>query len=225
VNQEELEILAQSGFSGKRKEPLKVPWALILRSRNLWALSAMYFCYGWVLWMYLAWLPTYLVEERGFVDLRMGFAASLPLLAATITNALGGWISDKLAHQLSDLKRGRLLVSTVGFAIAGVGLIPGALSPGAMAAVGFLTFAMAGLELTVAVSWAICLDIGGEFSGSVSAVMNTCGNMGGAISGVVVGYLAQTFNWSVPLLASAAMCLAAALIATRIDPNRSAVSA
>jgi sugar phosphate permease len=77
----------------------------------------------------------------------------------------------------------------------------------------------------VAVSWAICLDIGGEFSGTVSAVMNTCGNMGGAISGVVVGYLAQTFNWSVPLLASAGMCLLAALIATRIDPNRSAVSA
>lgn len=224
VNQEELRILAQSGFSGKRSRPLEVPWGRILRSRNLWALSLMYFCYGWVLWMYLAWLPTYLVEERGFADLKMGIAASIPLFAATITNALGGWISDKLAHRLSDLKRGRLFVSTVGFAIAGLGLIPGALSPRATAAIAFLTCALAGLELTVAVSWAICLDIGGEFSGSVSAVMNTCGNLGGTISGVVVGYLAQTFNWTVPLLLAAALCLAAALIATRIDPNRSAVA-
>ena len=94
-----------------------------------------------------------------------------------------------------------------------------------MAAEGFLTCALAGLELTVAVSWAICLDIGGEYSGSVSAVMNTCGNLGGTVSGVVVGYLAQTFNWSVPLLLAAGLCLVASLIVMRIAPwRRSAVA-
>ncbi len=223
VNAEELEILSQSGFSGRRQGPLEVPWSKILRSRSLWSLSLMYFCYGWVLWMYLAWLPTYLVEDRGFTDIRMGLAASMPLLAATVTNALGGWFSDKIAHRSGDLRRGRLMVSILGFTIAGIGLIPGALATDSMTALACLSGALAGLELTVAVSWAICLDIGGEFSGSVSSVMNTSGNMGGALSGVVVGYLAQWFNWTVPLLVAAGLCLAAALIATRIDPRRSAV--
>jgi sugar phosphate permease len=225
VNEQELEILKLSGFSGKSGERRAVPWAKILRSKNLWALSLMYFCYGWVLYMYVAWLPTYLVEDRGFVDIKMGIAASLPLFAATITNAVGGWVSDKLAHRLSDLRRGRLFVSFVGFCIAGIGLIPGALAGDAVTAVACLTVALAGLELTVAVSWAICLDIGGEFSGSVSSVMNTLGNTGGALSGVVVGYLAQSFNWAAPLLVAAGLCLTAALIATRIDPTRSAVGA
>jgi len=223
VNAEELEILSQSGFSGRRQGPLEVPWSKILRSRSLWSLSLMYFCYGWVLWMYLAWLPTYLVEDRGFTDIRMGLAASMPLLAATVTNALGGWFSDKIAHRSGDLRRGRLMVSILGFTIAGIGLIPGALATDSMTALACLSGALAGLELTVAVSWAICLDIGGEFSGSVSSVMNTSGNLGGALSGVVVGYLAQWFNWTVPLLVAAGLCLAAALIATRIDPRRSAV--
>ena len=83
--------------------------------------------------------------------------------------------------------------------------------------------ALAGLELTVAVSWAICLDIGGEFRGSVSAVMNTVGNIGGAISAVAIGYLATHFGWNWPFLVASAMCLAAAFIATRVNPNISAV--
>ncbi len=224
VNQAERDLLKQSGFGEKRSAPLKVPWGRILRSRSLWFLSSLYFCYGWVLWMYLAWLPTYLVEERGLVDIKMGLAASAPLLAATFTNAFGGWISDKLAHRWSDLRRGRIFVSVIGFTIAGVGMVPGALVSDAVAALVCLTLALAGLELTVAVSWAICLDIGGEYSGSVSSVMNTLGNLGGTLSGVIVGYLATWFNWTVPMLVAAGLCLIAALIATQIDPRRSAVA-
>ena len=56
----------------------------------------MYFCYGWVLWLYLYWIPTYLVEIRSFTHIEMGLAASLPLLAATLTNIVGGTLSDRL---------------------------------------------------------------------------------------------------------------------------------
>ena len=219
VNHEELEILRASGFSEKPKSALIVPWRKILASRNLWFLSSMYFCYGWVLWMYLFWLPTYLSEARHFTQIEMGLAASIPLLAATLTNMLGGWASDKLAHRLGDLRRGRLFVSMTGFAIAGLSLIPGVLADSSTTGLLCLTLALAGLELTVAVSWAISLDIGGDFSGSVSAVMNTMGNTGGAISAVAIGYLATHFGWNWPFLVASAMCLTAALIATRVNPN------
>ena len=49
------------------------------------------------------------------------------------------------------------------------------------------------------------------------------GNIGGTLSGVVVGYLATWFGWTVPFLVAAGLCVAAALIATRIDPTQSAV--
>lgn len=223
VNAEELEVLRGSGFTAKPAGKVIVPWRRILRSRNLWFLSSMYFCYGWVLWMYLFWLPTYLVEARGFNQLKMGLGASLPLLAATVTNMLGGWISDHLAHRFGDLRRGRLIVSMIGFALAGISLIPGVLAKDPSTGLLCLTLALAGLELTVAVSWAICLDIGGDYSGSVSAVMNTLGNIGGAISSVAIGYLATHLGWNWPFLVASAMCLVAALLATRIDPNLSAV--
>ena len=83
--------------------------------------------------------------------------------------------------------------------------------------------ALAGLELTVAVSWAICLDIGGNFSGSVSGIMNTFGNLGGAFSAVVIGYLATLYGWTYPFMVSSGLCVLAAVLASRIDPRRSAV--
>ena len=86
VNAGELTILRRIGRQpATAKQKGSVPWRRILRSRDLWFLSAMYFCYGWVLWLYLNWIPTYLVEIRSFTQLKMGLAASLPLLAAALT--------------------------------------------------------------------------------------------------------------------------------------------
>ena len=220
VNAEELRALPPpKAFQVKAT----VPWSVILRSRDLWYLSVMYFCYGWVLWLYLTWMPTYLAEARSFTQLRIGIAASLPLLAATVTNAAGGWISDTLSAYWGDRRRGRIRVSVAGFAVAAVALVPGVLARDANTALFWLVLALAGLELTVAVSWAICLDIGGNFSGSVSGVMNTFGNLGGAFSAVVIGYLATYLGWTYPFIVSSGLCVLAAVLASRIDPRRSAV--
>lgn len=210
------QIPARSGW--KRA----VPWRRILRNRDLRRLSTVYFCYGFVLWLYLAWFPTYLKEARHFTGLKAGLA-SLPLLAATATNIAGGLLSDRFASQWGDLRRGRIIVSRSGFLIAAVALLPGVLASQPLAAVACLTVALAGLELTVAVSWAICIDIGGEFSGSVSSVMNTWGNLGGAISAVAVGYLATHFGWTSPFLLACGLCLLSACLVSGIDPRHSAV--
>jgi sugar phosphate permease len=55
-------------------------------------------------------------------------------------------------------------------------------------------------------------------------VMNTSGNIGGALSAVMIGYLSTIFGWTVPFIVASALCGIAALLATRIDPTRSAVA-
>jgi len=54
-------------------------------------------------------------------------------------------------------------------------------------------------------------------------VMNTLGNLGGALSSVVIGYVSTRMGWNWSFLAASAMCLIAAFLATQINPNRSAV--
>jgi sugar phosphate permease len=223
VNSGEL-LLLDEVLRAEPKVKRSVPWRCIFRSRDLMYLSLLYFCYGWVFWMYLQWLPTYLSEVRHLTQMKMGLAASLPPLAATATSIAGGWISDKLTRLWGDLRRGRVIVSVVGFLVAGIAILPGVLASNGAMGLACLTIAMAGLELTVAVSWALCLDIAGDFAGSVTGVMNTLGNLGGAISAVAIGYLATAFGWTVPFLVCSAFCGIAALLATRIDPTRSAVT-
>lgn len=136
----------------------------------------------------------------------------------------GGWLSDKLVRRWGDLRRGRITVSIAGFLIAGLGILPGALVEDPQLAVACLTVALAGLELTVGVSWAICLDMAGEFSGSVTGVMNTLGNLGGTVASTGIGILIDHSGWTLPFLLCSALCVVAALLATRIDPRRSAVT-
>ena len=114
-------------------------------------------------------------------------------------------------------------VQTCALPISGLALAPGVLVQNNLISLGWITMALAALELTVAVSWAICLDIGGEFTGSVSAVMNTLGNLGGAVAAVVIGYLSTLLGWNWPFLTASCLCIMAALLATRINPRRSAV--
>jgi len=223
TNEAELALL-EASLRAYPRTRTAVPWRRILRSRDLLCLSLMYFCYGWVFWMYLQWLPTYLSEVRHFAQIKMGVAASLPLIAATMMNMVGGWLSDKLARAWGDLRRGRVVVAAAGFALAGFAIVPGVLANNAHTGLACLTLAMAGLELTVPVAWALCLDIAGDYAGSVTGVMNTLGNLGGAVSAVMIGYLATIFGWTVPFVVCSALCGVAALLATRIDPTRSAVA-
>jgi sugar phosphate permease len=222
VNRAELSLL--DGASRPPATRPAVPWGRILRSRDLLCLSLMYFCYGWVFWMYLQWLPTYLKEVRHFELVSMGLASSLPLVAGTAMNVVGGWLSDRLARAWGDLKRGRTVVAAAGFTLAGCAILPGVLANSPTVGLACLTIAMAGLELTVPVAWALCLDLAGDFSGSVTGVMNMLGNLGGALSAVVIGYLATLYGWTVPFVVCSVFCAAAALLATRIDPTRSAVA-
>ena len=92
-----------------------------------------------------------------------------------------------------------------------------------LASVWFSCLAFFGLELTVGVSWAVPLDIGSDYAGSVSSVMNTCGNVGGAISPAILGYIVQHVGWEEPFLVASAMCVVGAILYLRIDASRRVV--
>ena len=50
------------------KQTPPVPWRRVLHSRDIWFLSLMYFCYGWVLWLYMAWPFNHEARARGIAE-------------------------------------------------------------------------------------------------------------------------------------------------------------
>jgi sugar phosphate permease len=213
--------LIRSSTGGARLVGVKVPWRKILSNSGLWYLAAMYFCYTYCLSTYLDWFPTYLHQYRGYDLKQMGFYASLPLLVGTVGDLAGGWFSDVLLHRTANVKRSRRVVAVGGFLLAAAGVIPATLTTDPQTCVAWSCIAFFGLEITVGVSWAIPLDIGGDCAGSVSSVMNMCGNIGGAISPAALAYLVKAYGWNVPFLVASMLCaIAAVLYCTRIDASR-----
>jgi len=220
VNQAELDLI--HGAVGKPKTGVRpsIPWGRIFSSPTVWTLCCMYFFYGYCLAIYMDWFPKYLNEARSLDLKKMGFYAALPLLAGTVGDFFGGWLSDRVAHNTGNLKLARWSVAVAGFLIAAAGIVPGMLAESAEACVAFTCIGLFGLEMTVGVSWAIPLDIGGDFAGSVSAAMNMCGNIGGAISSTSLGFLVKAYGWNIPFLVAAAGCVIAAVLFSRIDATR-----
>jgi sugar phosphate permease len=218
VNAAELAVIRQPE-APPSNSPRSVPWRIILRNRTVWMLAAMYFCYGYAIDVYLDWFPKYLYDARGVNLKQMGFYASMPFVAGAVGNLLGGWFSDRWAARTGNLKAARRVIAVLGFLIAAGSILPATFTTHTTASVIFSCVAVFGLELTVGVSWAIPLDIGGDFAGSIASIMNTFGNLGGAISPVLLGYLLGGYGWNVPFTISAVLCLVAIFFCFGVDPT------
>jgi sugar phosphate permease len=191
-----------------------------MRSPQLWLLSVAYFCYAYSLAIFLTWFPKYLMDARGFNLAQMGIFASLPLMAGVTGDVAGGWISDRWLRRSANLKLARRVVAVIGFALAGVTIPMATLSHDAMFSVACFSAAVFALELTVGISWAVTLDIGGDYAGSVSAAMNTFGNTGGAIAAALTGYIVTHSGWTPAFFVPSGLSLLAAALFLRIDASQ-----
>jgi sugar phosphate permease len=219
VNAAERELIANAlGHSPNRIGV--VPWKQILSSPQMWLLSTMYLCYGYDIGIFLTWFPNYLHAERHFELQQMGFYASLPLLAGVAGDVCGGWLSDRALKRTSKLKFARRVVAIPGFLLAAITIPLACFASDPLVSVGYFAIAVFGIELTVGVSWAVTLDIGGVYAGSVSAVMNTFGNLGAAVAAAMTGYIVKASGWTAAFFVLAGYSLVAAILFTRIDASK-----
>jgi MFS family permease len=196
-----------------------VPWARLLRSRNLIVICAMYFCaiYGW--YFFMTWLPQYLERARGFSLAQSSWLTALPWLAIAAGCFFGGLISDALVRR-RGLRFGLRAPGIVGLPVA-AGMIGGAIAtPSAAWATGFLTAAAGFAALGIASAWSTCLAIGGRHGGVVSGAMNMFGNLGGTVCPIVFGQSLQHLgSWNLPLASVAVLYVVSGLMWWVVDPE------
>jgi sugar phosphate permease len=194
-----------------KKKPT-VPWGALLRSPNMWAIMCAYFTYVYCLWIFLSWLPSYLVDYRGFTIIKMGYYASMPLFAGVIGDTVGGWATDYLMVKTGKTNFSRRIVAIIGQLGCVAFIVPAALTSSPYTAIYCLTASMFFLECIIGPSWAVPMDVGGEYSGTVSGMMNMAGNIGGALSPTVFGILVQFGSWIAPFIVAACLLIFGSLV-------------
>lgn len=201
ISQSEIALI-QSGrtISEQGDQDVKAPWRKFMKERPFWAVGFQYFFVAYMTTLFMIWLPTYLQEARGFSLTQMGIAASFPWLAICIAVLTAGSISDWLLNKGYSQLVARGYIAIAGFILFIIGICGAAQTESAVASVAWLTLALGSLGLPVVTSWAIAADKGRQYAGSVSGWMNLWGNLGGVISPILCGWLAQHFGWTVALL-------------------------
>lgn len=195
-----------------------VPWLAL--ARRMLPVTAVYFCYGWTLWLYLAWIPSYFLHSYHLNITSSAVFSSGVFILGVLGDVAGGIMSDKLLRGTGDHQMARRNLVVGGFTA----------SLGMMLLIFFVHSALGGalclslafffVELTVGPMWAIPMDIAPDFAGSASGLMNIGSPLAAIISPLVFGYIIdKTGNWTLPFSGSIAVLLFGSIAAFWMKPE------
>jgi MFS transporter, ACS family, glucarate transporter len=207
----------QSAVEAGDRNRVLVPWRRVVRSREVWAVTISYFCYGYVAWIFFSWFYRYLAKVRGLDLKASAFYSMLPFLAMLVCCLLGGTINDRLTKWRGP-RLGRCGLAAFAMAVAGIVIAFGSQVHSAQLASVVLAGGAGALYLSQSSFWSLTADIAGGSAGSVSGFMNMGGQIGGAVTGSLTPWIAARYGWTASFLVAAALCLLGAVSWLAVDP-------
>jgi len=216
ITPEEISELPPAAAVSARK---RVPWGPLVK--RILPVTLTDFCYGWILWLYLNWLPSFFLHEYKLDLKKSAMFAAAVFFSGVVGDTVGGIVSDRILRRTGDVARARISVIVAGFLGSFCFMLPIVFVHDLLSVAVCLGGAFFFAELVVAPIWAVPMDITPEFAGSASGLMNFGFGMAGIISPVVFGWAIDTTGrWDVPFIGSLAMLLLGAVLALTIHPQK-----
>ena len=156
----ELAELPNRGAAPERQTG--TPWRAMLVA--LFPVLIVDFCYGWLLWVYLTWLPSLFKDEFGLKLGQFALYTSLVLLAGVAGDLVGGRLSDELLRRRDPVVARRLPL-VLGLTASLVCLAPVLVVHSLLATTISLALAFFFLELTNSTIWALPMDVAPDHAG------------------------------------------------------------
>jgi MFS family permease len=216
ITQEELAIVPDyAAKKDRKKDP--VPWkALTFRMAPV---TLVYFCYGWTLWLYLTFLPSFFLHGYKLDLKKSALFSTGVFLAGVAGDALGGWVSDFILKRTGNRNKARRDMIIGGFLLSLTFMFPVLLSHNLTVVALCLSAAFFFAESTIGPFWAIPMDIAPRFSGSASGLMNIGSALAAALSPQVAFYVTKSNNWNLPFVGCIGLSLFGAIMAYWMKPN------
>jgi ACS family sodium-dependent inorganic phosphate cotransporter len=189
---------------GKRS----IPWGRLFRTPAVWAIIVAHFSNNWLLYLMLAWLPSYFKTTFGVSLANAGLMSAAPwLVSFTMANVAGGW-ADRMLQAGRDagfVRKLMQIISLVGGA-AFLLLLTQATTPAAAVVLmscgaGASAFAMSGFAPN-------CFDIAPKYSDVIWGISNTFATIPGIVGVYITGWLVdRTGSYVAPFLLTAGISL------------------
>ncbi|HNP62346.1 MAG TPA: MFS transporter [Woeseiaceae bacterium] len=189
----------------------KGSWKHALKNRNILMLTGSYFCMNYVFYLFFSWFYFYLVEIRGFSATDAGLFTAAQWILGAIGATAGGFSCDMLVRRFG-IHLGTRYQAMTGLILSGLFLYFGATSDNVTVAVVLLCCSFGFTQVTESPFWVAAMGIAGRHAQVATGVMNTGGNLPGAVGGMMVPVIANWFGWTIAIVSSAALVLIGALL-------------
>ncbi|WP_317205852.1 MFS transporter [Janthinobacterium sp.] len=167
----------------------------LLRQRKVWGLTIGFAAYGYSFYLFLTWLPGYLVQTMHMSILKSAGFAAIPWAFATLTDLfVGGWLIDRLVSRGCDESKVRKSVLIVGM-LFGLAVFGATQTTDPVWAIFWISIALGGLASAAPVGWSLPSLIapkGG--AGTIGGIMNFANNLMGAAAPIVTGFIVGATN-------------------------------
>jgi MFS family permease len=216
ITQEELAVLPE--YKQFKDRP-KVPWMPLFK--RMLPVTITYFCYGWILWLFLSWIPQYFLHSYN-LDLKKSaiFSAGV-FFAGVVGDALGGIVSDHLLRKTGNLNIARRNLVVICMLLTLASLVPLMFVHDLVISAVCLSLGFFFIEFTIGPMWSIPMDIAPKFSGTASGMMNTGSALAAIISPLLGGYMIdKTGNWDLPFIVSMALMVLGSMVAFAMRPDK-----
>jgi ACS family sodium-dependent inorganic phosphate cotransporter len=204
VSHEELALLQEVADPEGEKPP--IPWRELFSSRAIWALFINHFCSNWVLYMLLAWLPSYFRGHLGLSITSAGLYSAAPWLTLFAVGNLAGWMADTMVSKGLSLTVVRKIMQVTGLVGSAVFLLLARDVDTAGVAVLLMCGALGGVGLTWSGFLPNHLDIAPRYADLLMGITNTAGTVPGIIGVAITGWMVDVTGTY-----SSAFALAAAI--------------
>ena len=213
------EVAALPAYGSKKEVGVQVPWGRLIGP--MVPVTIVYFCYGWILWLFLSWIPSFF-KGQYHLDLKnSALFASGVFLSGVFGDTLGGIVSDKLFKKTGNAKFARCNLVALMMLLCALSLLPILYTHKINLVALALSAGFFCAEFTIGPMWAIPMDIAPKYSGTASGIMNTGSALAAIISPVVGGYLIQkTNNWLLPFIVSIGVILVGSALSFTMHPER-----
>ena len=195
------------------------PWRAALRSKSVWSLLIIGFCYVYVYNFYQTWFHTFLVKGRGVAEGLLWLSA-LPYVTAACGNFFGGTLSDNLVARFGRTSGRRVVGVTCLVAAAAAMLAAGATRQPILTII-LLSVAYGAIATQQSVAFGVCLDLGHRSAGAMVGLFNTVCQVGGLIGSVAYGYIVEwSGSYNAPFVPMAALLFLGAYFWWNLDASQ-----
>lgn len=154
--------------------------------------AAAFFCFNYIQFFFLSWLPSYLTDYQHLDIKSMSLIGVLPWLGATAGFIGGGLISDAIYRRTGNFLLSRKLVIFAGLAVAAVSVMLTAWTDNIIFAVALITLASVFAYMTPQACWSLLQDIvPAERIGTAGGFVHLLANLAGILSPAITGFLIQ----------------------------------